>query len=252
MKVHILLSSTRDHLTEGGKLVFNTLRVGFPSYDIKFYLNDLKRLAKNEAIDLIKKVNGSYTEVITETEHHKWIDWLLSKEIEPFYLCDPDVIFWKSFEPFAFSKSHLAGRLIPDWKDDYTNCITRSRLHTSLLYIDPLSVLQAIKNYHNTFNQTKYTPSIDLIAPIVIPNSIVPYFYDTLSLLYHAVGGNAFDTEHLECYDHMNFGTCEDIVIPCLPYGDKIRAERDYLYKNPNLIKEAWKIQDNYYAQRAV
>ena len=70
-----------------------------------------------------------------DTIHHKWIEKLVQEQNEPFFILDTDVIFHDNFEQFEFVVS-LAGWLIPEWRDEFSGCITRARLLTSLLYFE--------------------------------------------------------------------------------------------------------------------
>src|SRR5678816_756184 len=167
---------------------------------------------------------------------------------DPFRICDTDVIFYKPVEDWRFSTG-ISGYLIPEFKDEYTQLVTRSRLHTSLMYIDPYEVKRELDAFKETFRETNFNPVGNLIAPAVIPHHI-PYFYDTTSMLYHAIGGTEFTPAQKDAYFHFHFGTFSDRVIPELKDGAMIEATRKMILSDHSLGQGMWRVQDEYFASR--
>lgn len=250
MNVYILITNHQDTVNPGSAMVFDTIRTGFPMATVHCVGNGIEKHLLEPFSKLAKSISASFINN-PETIHHDWIATLLNTQTQPFFVCDTDVVFWRTFEQFNFSHTHMAGRRIPQWRDEFTKCITRPRLHTSLLYIDPIKVNQAVQKYRNKFPKTPFNPFTNLIDPLCVPFKGEAHFYDTMAMMYHAIGGTPFTDLQLDCYDHMNFGTIEDVVLPHLSDGDRGRVFRDEVYKEPIRAKGMWRHQEQYYEQRA-
>jgi hypothetical protein len=260
MNVFILVTNRQPELNPGSVMVFDTLRKGFPTANINVTLNSGIQERENRqafegvsrAIDKLAKAGPTSIQIgpIQKTIHHDWIAGLIANETEPFFICDTDVVFWDNFEQFDFSEQFIAGRRIPQWRDEFTACVTRPRLHTSLLYIDPVAVRREVQTYFSKFPKTPFNPFTNLVDPLCVPFKSETYFYDTMSMMYHAIGGTRFNDWQLDCYDHMNFGTIEDVVLPHLKDGEAAKAFRDEVYKHPSKAKGMWRHQEKYYADR--
>src|SRR5678815_1233002 len=175
--VHVLATCKNDSLWPYTVLFLKTIRVGFPTARIIVTANGLSP-SQNERLKAgADKINAQVR--IDRLEHPEWIQTLLENEQDPFWICDTDVIFYKPVEDWRFSTG-ISGYLIPEFKDEYTQLVTRSRLHTSLMYIDPYEVKRELDAFKETFRETNFNPVGNLIAPAVIPHHI-PYFYDTTS-----------------------------------------------------------------------
>lgn len=226
-------------------MVFDTIRTGFPTAELIFQVNsDLD--VSGQIWDRVQAVNGVFAEKHSVTIHHEWIGKLLTRETEPFWLCDTDVMFWESVEGWRFQEA-MAGRRIPQFQDDFTGAITRPRLHPSLLYIEPLRVKKILTEWLRQFPVTVFNPFADMVNPLCVPFKGKAHFYDTLSMLYHAIGGQSFTEAQLDCYDHMNFGTIEDLVLPRLVGGEGMRGLRELIYNTPIRGKGMWRQQEEYF-----
>lgn len=248
MKVFILVTNRQPEVSPGSVMVFDSLRIGFPTATIRVMHNGLS----GEVSRLVgEKHTGLDAECISETIHHDWISQLIELEDSPFFICDTDMVFWSDFERWDFSGCVMAGRRIPQWRDEFTKCVTRPRLHTSLLYINPVKVREFVRHYRQKFPITPFNPFTNLIDPLCVPLKGETYFYDTMSMMYHAIGGTPFNDRQLDCYDHMNFGTIEDVVLPHLSNGDRLREARKAVYSNPASLRGVWREQEKYYTERA-
>lgn len=248
MKVHILATCNNDALLPYTTLVFKTLRVGFPTAKIIVHKNGLESLtARTEVAQAAFQADCEVLEC-KRRKHHEWIESLLETETEPFWICDTDIIFYESVEKEWLFSDPIAGYRIPEFHDEFTQAITRSRLHTSLLYIDPAKLKKAVENFNSVGPKTEFNPRINLVHPIVLPLNGRHYFYDTCSLLYHAVGGTAFPEELKEKYFHFHFGTLSDIVLPRLK--ERTDEVRDLILNRPDLGRGMWRHQDEYFASR--
>lgn len=249
-RVKILATCRNAELLAATTLVFKSLRIGFPTADVEVYQN--ATFPDSHCVDELHKVAAGkgINGVVTNTIHHEWIERLLRDEVEPFWICDTDVIFWESIEQWDMTGQVLAGRYTPQFYDRFTNCITLARLHTSLLYIDPKAVRDKVAKYFAQFPETPFNPRPNLIYPGFLPYRMSGtqrnFFHDTCSLLYHAIAGRHFGTLQLDCYDHINYGTISDIVCPHYP-GYKWREQHFAVFENPLLAKGCWRAQDAFY-----
>jgi hypothetical protein len=229
-------------------LVFDTLRVGFPSAEVHVCINaepDLAVVVREEILKLLPEA------IITEAQtiHHEWIEKLIRDQTEPFYLVDTDVIFYRRFEQYSFTEA-LAGWRIPEWLDAFSGCITRARLHPSLLYVNPVKVMGQLASVYGAVPETRFTPTVNPFHPLCLPFKGRMYFHDTLSLLYHAIGGTAFTDVQKDAYCHFNFGTIPDVVMGRLPKleAQAISIRRLDILSNYACGFGAWREQEEYYA----
>lgn len=252
MKVHILVTF-RPGQESFSFLVFQTLRVGFPTADITVYLNGADPIN-----DDVKKAHAMAEECkcaiayVEKTIHHKWIYGLLEAADGPFWICDTDMIFYSSVEGWQFDNAPLAGALIPEFNDEFTKAITMSRLHTSLLYINPPSMKEQFMVWRSKLTLTEFNPMIGLIDPIMVPKDGRTYFYDTMSLAWHALGGLPFTPAQKDAYFHFHFGTLGDLVLPHLTNRDAMSAARLDIFLEPEKGRGLWRAQEEYFAARQV
>lgn len=260
--VHILATCRKKELLDYTTLVFKTLRTGFPTFDVHVYLNTITEDSVSREVEEIvkaKALEAKCTVSIRNTIHHEWISELISCNNEPFIICDTDMVFWDKMEAvfnnlFQHYECTIAGRYIPSFVDEFSGCLTMPRIHTSLMYINPEMYRKKFQEYYKDVVRTRFTPIKSLIYPSVIPLNGRPTFYDTTALLYQMLGDNGvyrFDPRDLDCYDHFNFGTISDIVLPRLSDGTSWGLLRELCLKDISQLKGCWKQQDKYYASKA-
>jgi len=243
MKCHILFTIRNDELAPYSYLVFRTIRIGFPTATIKVWFNGREE-------ELIIDPDGFEFEKIERTTHHEWIKKLYNEEKEPFFICDTDIVFYSEVENLS-SDAGITGWLIPQWQDEFTRCVTRSRIHTCLMRIDPAKLRGEIDTYISSYNRMQsINPSASLFAPVVVPINGRPHFYDVCSVLYNAVGGAAFTDKVKDAFFHFNFGTISDIVLPTLKDGERMAQAREMVLNNPELGRGMWRVQEQYYRDR--
>lgn len=247
MRVFILATCRDESLLPFTKLVFGSLRTGFPTADVEVHGNALNGKALAEVQDSCVTAGAKFSNE-PATIHHEWLDGLLSSQSDPFVLCDTDMIFYEPVE-WSFA-TPLAGWRIPEFNDEFTGARTRARLHTSLLFIDPAGVWAALERYFEQFARTVFNPFPNLIHPQCAPFKGGAHFYDTAAMLYHAIGGTAFNDRQLEAYHHLNFGTIPDVVLPRLSQAPEMLRARAAILKNPVLGKGQWRTQMKYYEAR--
>ena len=246
-KVFILATCRKPELLPFSLLVFKTLRVGFPNAEVHVHLNGAKdhdgmfwvRDVAHEA-----NMSGCKVELIDEIKHHEWIEKLIQTEICDFWLLDTDVIFYASVEHWKF-ETPLAGALIPEFYDPFLCATTRSRLHTSLMHIRPIELRDATLKYEGQHPQTIYNPIVNGIYPQCYPLNGKSYFNDTMSLVYHAIGGTPFTAQQKDCYFHFHFGSFSDLVLPKMPKG--LAAARAGILDKPQLGIGLWRKQEEWF-----
>lgn len=264
--VHILATCRSEELLPATLLVFKTLRVGFPTANITLWINWLPNVACEKALfeaakDQVDRIGAEpgmdWASRTPTTTHHKWISEMMGYD-SAFWICDTDMIFWKSFEDWDFSEFKIAGRYTPQFFCKFANAITRPRLHSSLLYINPYSVREAVAKYGERFPPHYCTPRPtieDLVFPRYIPvragRKLETIFHDTGSLLYQAIGGQHFTEEQLEAYSHLNSGTISDWVAKAYP-EQRLRESHFAIFENPELARGCWRAQEQFYKDNAV
>jgi hypothetical protein len=252
----VLCTCRKAELIRASTLVFDTLRVGYPTAHVTVFLNAVEEPGwAREITDACGRAGvDRVVELPERTIHHEWIERLLSEEDEPMVVLDTDVVFWSPCESWRF-KRPLAGRLIPEHFDPWASCITRPRLHGSHLWIRPAEVRAQIEKYRAQFPATAFNPGANLFHPLYLPSSRngrrVSYFHDTCCLLYHAIGGDAFTSTELDAYDHLYCGTISDLVGPRLPSINLEALHRSWL-ADPSTTRGLWRDQERYYLEHAV
>lgn len=242
--IHILSTCRRPEGLKMATLVFDTLRVGFPHENVKVHINgDVCR----EDIDVAARSAGCET-FHAHTIHHEWIAGLIAAEREPFIVLDTDVIFYDPFDMSEF-RGPLHGYRTPEFQDSFTQSVTRARLHTSLLYIDPEDVRRRVGLFTAPSLGHEFAPVSNPVYPVVVAMNGFRVFYDTCSVLYHAIGGNDFTDQQKDKYFHFHFGTIDDIVFPKLPAeeAEAMKSTRKRVLDNPYLGRGMWREQERYY-----
>jgi hypothetical protein len=248
--VFILATCRSEELLPYTLLVFKTLRTGFPTAVVHVDGNALPDYAAKAVEEECKRVGASFFNGDL-TIHHSWLQHIVSKETAPLAIVDTDMIFFESVEDWQFDTA-LGGARIPEWYDEFPGAITRSRLHTSLLFIDPVKVREQVAEYESKYADTVFTPKVNLFNPLCLPLNGRRYFHDTCSLLYHAIGGTEFTDAQLDSYFHFNFGTISDLVLPRLDGAEDMETARTAIFNKPELGRGMWRAQRDYYEKRKV
>jgi len=248
MRVHILATCRRPELLRLTLLVFESLRVGFPTWPVTVWLNRLESGSAARQAVLEACRDAQVDEVRdTNTIHHAWVEHLAGQELENFVICDTDLIFWEAVEGWKFNRA-LAGRFIPRFFNEYSNCWDQQRLHTCLLFIQPRALADEARAYNGQFPNHVFLPGCNLFYPLRVPLAYgVNIFFDTTSALFHAIGGVPFTEGQNAAFDHLGFGTISDLVLPHLTDGEQLAANRAAVLANVTLAKGAWKAELAYY-----
>jgi hypothetical protein len=188
-------------------LVFRTLRIGFPTLPVYVDGNGVMP-AEQDALKAECAKAGAQFSLRARIAHDEWISTLLRYEDSPFWICDPDVVFHGPVEGFVNQETYLKGRSELVFHEPWTGTVTLQRLHTSLLYINPLLVRPMIREWVRRWHPSgfPFTPQVELIRQCYIPRGpgMPPAFQDTAAGLYNAIGGDCFTAEENETYDHLH------------------------------------------------
>lgn len=245
MKCFILATCRNEELLPYTTLVFKTIHVGFPDTEVFVTGNELTATALEKTEAAALGASCKFTNLPKQT-HQKWIQKLIAEQKEPFWICDTDMVFYQSVEDWEFTAA-LAGYRVPEFYDEFTKMVTRSRLHTSLMRIDPFAMRVACSKYWLAHRTTEFNPFLEMWDPIVVPLNGRSYFYDTMAVAYHALGGQEFTDEQKNAYFHFHFGSFSDLVLPALSAGEGMKAARNIILEDPSQGIGMWRAQDEYF-----
>jgi len=260
--VYILATIRNKETFPYTKLVFDSLRVGFPTANVHVWINNQTQCMDEEAKTLHRNLQKNNIHwVYLRTIHHEWIERLVHTNDKPFIICDTDVVFWENMESIFADISPdtiIAGRYIPEFMDkEFSGCMTQPRIHTSLMYINPTLLKEKINLYDNQIFESIFTPQANLYYPLILPSSQTrgePLFFDTMALAHSIMESDEtyyFGSKELNCYDHFNFGSISDIVLARMgKQGEEWKVNREKTLSDIILLKGAWRDQCKYYADR--
>ena len=265
-KVKILVTVPNPEHLNACTLVFDTLRVGFPTAQITVDINPSTDVQADTSWATAQKAiaAGCSWRLLSKKVHHA--DWI-RQQVErhdsesPLIILDADTVFWKSCEDWVFpSDTLLAGYYVPRIWNDFAKCVSFPRLHTSLLWMPNTAALRCriAAAYPPALEaHGEYCPC-DPYMPAVRFEKGKPYFWDTCANLYNMLPPSEvahFTPERLECYDHLNSASFYDVMLDRL-HGDKEGFA--YLHRfgtlpgRPNVLRNLWPHVDAYYAERAL
>lgn len=241
MTVVILTYCEHPALAYGSLMVFETLRVGFPTAEVLVVDNG----SHPDVVPLIAKAaqDAGCSFVPASRKHfsafHRWL--LLEQDsMKSVVLLDPDVVFWGSVEDWHFD-GVMAGRLIPDL---YNYGVTSlSRLHPSHLWVPSVAKLRLALN---NLNANGFDPFRQFSAPA---NGKM-YFWDTGAGMYQALASQckSFTEAQLDCYDHLFYGSHLPVIQPALnDNGVTYTAHQAAARGDLDALKGIWREQDKHF-----
>lgn len=155
-KVYVLTWCKNINQLYGSVLVFDTIRIGFPTAEIVVIDNGSIPDAVIEIEKAANKVNAQFFKLDDEIAHHTHIPMILNAEHNNthVYIIDPDVIFWGDVKWYSTDKL-LAGRFIPEFLCGYTNL--RLRETHKLALETPITLKGLWREQHAFFLSTLNT-----------------------------------------------------------------------------------------------
>ena len=248
MTINILSYLPSLDKLDAATLVFRTIRTGFPTALIVVWYNgnpDLVEYAYARIIEYGLKDEVAFLTLQEKESHARWIETLVLSSKDPFFICDTDVIFWDKIN-IPSPLGAVSGFQVPAFKDPYTGCTTVSRIHPSLMYIDPRKVKAEIAHATKDLKITRLNPLINLYAPFTLPSGL---FYDCCAMLTQAVSSEPFPKEVLAKYEHLNCATYVDEVESTLP---GMTALHKAVYADISAAKGLRAQQEKFYQQHAI
>src|SRR5262245_61557198 len=210
--VHILASVPKPEALDAAKLVFKTLRVGFPTAEIWVQGNGLDVEAAGEIMAQVKSLTGTahYTWSRAMVPHDQWLERLICEApgTTPTWVCDTDMVFFGPVEQFKPEYASLAGRFEPAFHEEFTDTVHVERLHTCLLHFLPGQLRAAMREV--TGRWPTYPPFFRTSQTALIRQTFVPrrkektLFYDTAAGLWHAGIGQAFPPDIDAAFEHLH------------------------------------------------
>ena len=130
LSVRILVTVPKPEHFEACTLCFDTLRVGFPTANIRVTANPIGALEWSGAClgalyDKVEAAGAQLERPLHPIHHAKWIKEEVDRATGPLVLLDADTIFWKSCEDWDFGpETLLAGYYVPRIWNDFARCIS--------------------------------------------------------------------------------------------------------------------------------
>jgi hypothetical protein len=212
----VLTYCRRPELFYGTSMIFETLRVGFPTARV-VVVDNASLPARRPEIEALARAAGCHFVQIPdpEVQHHEFLERALALAARtegfpgPLVFLDPDLCFWRSCEDFRF-EGLAAGRLMRSFRCELTGSLTMPRIHTSFLWIpDPAALWNAIREIQKThFDFEPFRPYSARIAGDWCR-------FDTGGNLYSALSERIcrFGEEELDRYDHLFCGSHADLIL---------------------------------------
>lgn len=200
MRVHIIVTCLNPAMRESSTLVFKTIRKGFPTAELVVYENALPARMIEGALKIGQLIS-----------HDHWVETLIKNENEPFFICDTDVVF--SGEVEGFRAPMFGGRFEPEFHEEWTDSIHIARLHPSVMYLDPVAIRCAIREWRGRHIPSYFPNAIaSLVRQQFLCKDGKTLFYDTCAGLHHAFGGTRFTDEINARFEHLHAGTYADAI----------------------------------------
>lgn len=256
MQVNILVTVPKPELFDACTLCFDTIRVGFPKATIYADINaDLCAPGMADKAFFKACHQNIFTTKLSSPVHHaEWIRRVLMNhkaDNGPCIILDADTIFWKSCEDWFFD-APLAGYFVPTMWNDFAQCVSFERLHTSFLWVSDINaVFNHLRSvYPPAHEETGAYCPFDPFMPRVQFVRGQPFFWDSCAGLYNMIGGARFGAKHLECYDHLNSASFYDVMYQRLNNKKSFELIHKTLVKTPALLKGMWPSVAAYYAEK--
>lgn len=247
MKVVILVTVPRPELLMNCTLVFSSLRIGFPTWQVTVWDNDNTAAVSKYLQKVCKLVGAEYTR--TPIIHHaQWIENQLNSHTKPFVIIDPDTLWWHECESLNFD-SLYAGYYTPLIWNEFAQCISAPRIHTSFMWFNnPQRLMSAIEErYPNANNRWgEYCPTNPFMPSVKFINGAA-MFWDTCANMYNMVKAQHFTQNELLRYDHVPSSAFFDVMKErvCDPQG--FERLHEVARSHSNKLQNMWPGVKDYY-----
>jgi hypothetical protein len=265
LSVKILVTVPKPEHFNACTLCFDSLRVGFPTAHISVDINpptgdlriDTTARVAQKAIDA-----GCAWHLLPEKVHlADWISRQVEQADDQLVILDADTVFWQPCEGWEFpGDTLLAGYYVPRIWNDFAQCVSVPRIHTSFMFFpNPSGLRRRIKEvYPWTYREAgEYCPCNPFMTDIKFIEG-KPVFWDCCANLYGMLTSTelqayAFGAEHLACYDHINSASFYDVMLDRLD-GDKegFAYIHRFATNAPNSLRNLWPNVNAYYYQKSL
>lgn len=241
-QVFIITYCRNLELLYGSTLVFDSLRVGFPEARIFVVDNGSLVEAQAEIMQQAKAVDGEFM-ALPPQSHTEILRSILALINKPTAIVDPDIVFWDRAD--HMHDATLSGRLIPEFFDPYSRCLTKPRLHTSFWKINQP---EELRKQIITLKQEYF--EWDPLSPTMIKQGYEWVRHDTGASLYVALPDHcqAFSEADLKLYDHLFCGSHVDVVSQRAEIPILLSMHEEVKKGNHKALRGAWKEQDKFFA----
>lgn len=248
-------------------LCFETLRVGWPTAEIHIYVNGGAFMGDiiNKLYNFNKNQPDQRLHLFgTKPVHHaEWIRQQIQHSYSsPLVIADPDIVYWKSCEDWEFpAGTLLAGYYNPRMWNDFAQCISVPRIHTSMMvFPDTQKLRTAITIAYPWCRRDcgDYCPC-DPFMPVVRFDIGHPIFWDSCANLYNMLLSFEnkdkvyfFGDGEKACFDHLNSASFHDAMADRMDTDHSanfLRAHTEWV-KNPT--PGLWRAVDEYYKQKEI
>lgn len=253
INVHILATCLNPALIDTTLLVFKTLRTGFPSANVVVWNNGMGT-AQSKALVTESEKRDCKCAYVEPMRHDNWVFEVMRRSVEPFWILDTDIVFWDSIEQFEQDAEFgIAGRFEPAFREPWTSTIKPSRLHTSLLWINPAAIQKLTREWMGRWHPKgfPFVPEVEMIKQHYVPQGEgkAPLFYDTCCGLYQAIGGRRFSDRENACFEHLHCGVYSDRIENALPGIGQVHRT---ICNDLNAAKGLQEQQSNFYKENAI
>ena len=247
IQVFVLTYCRKIELLYGSELIFRTLRVGFPNARVSIVDNASLPEARSRIAAMARESDCEFRGIEESAiPHDRFLEETLASVAEsgdrPLVFLDPDLCLWENCEDLEF-EGLMAGRMVEAHEDPRMECVVMPRLHTSFLWISNPRRLQGelrrIRTSHFDFRP---------FLPFSVKLGDAWIRYDTGASLFAAIGErvSAFESQHLDRYDHLYCGSHVDAHEPT--WNDEmrefmLRVHRDAREGNLESLRGIWREQ---------
>lgn len=250
MNLKMLATFSNPELVETASLTFKTVRTGFPTADIQVDIQNLSGVDIGGFLKNAESVGAKINILDKEVVHGAWIKNKVESDKNPFWICDTDVVFYGSMEKLKLEGYSMAGEYVPRFDCPISKCVTQARLHTSLMYLDPVCIAEDLLEFKKKYCNLKFTPCADLFSASVEPLRREGFFYDTCAKLYHSIYGSyEFKKADLKRFVHLQCGTWLDQVSCVFPGMKDVHR---LALTNPDMVRGIRDVYQKFYEERAI
>ena len=256
--VHILATVRKARLLEAARLVFRTLRTGFPTAEVCVWGNGLEPAADAALRQSAASVGARYANV-PRTSHDVWIEELVRRAEAPFWICDTDMVFFEDCERFpvearteGYGKPVLClGRWEPGFEDEVTGCEHVERLHTCLMWFDPERLRSAMRaEMARVPLSWRQSAEFGFVRQQFLVLDGRRVLYDTCTGIWQAGLGTRFSAKQDCAFEHLHCGTWLDEAEKRMGCGPALAEMHQRVYADPAAARGLQRQQKLYYESR--